>query len=69
MEQSLERNSLVGTTIPNPQQLPQHLSSDEKHSWVSGKKVYVATTVEQQCIFGVSIAENTGEKSIIIRMI
>ena len=38
IEQSLGRNSIVGTTIKNPKLLPEHLSADEKHSRLLGEK-------------------------------
>lgn len=62
---SLGRNSLVGTTIKNPQDLPQHVVADEKHTWILGNKVYVATTVGNGCILGASIAKDAGEQSLI----
>ncbi|MBF0226715.1 MAG: hypothetical protein HQK76_14780 [Desulfobacterales bacterium] len=64
IEQSLGRNSIVGTTVRNPNDLPQHLVADEKHTWISGEKVYVATTVGEECILGVSIAKDAGEESL-----
>jgi hypothetical protein len=65
IECSLGRNSIVGTTIKDPDQLPQHLIGDEKHSWILGKKVYIATTVSEGCIFGASVAQDAGETSLI----
>jgi len=50
MEQSLGRNSIVGTTIRNPEDIPEHLAADEKHTRILGEKIYVATTVGNQCI-------------------
>ena len=64
LEESLGRNSIVGTTIKNAECLPEHLSADEKHTRIQGKKVYVATTVGNQCILGASVAEDAGEKSL-----
>ena len=32
LETSLGRNSLVGTTVRNPDALPQHLAADEHHA-------------------------------------
>ncbi len=40
---SLGRASIVGTTIKDPQKLPQHLVADEKHTWLAGKRVYLPT--------------------------
>ncbi len=64
IEQSLGRNSIVGTTIRNPDDIPQHLAADEKHTRILGNKVYVATTVGNQCILGASVAEDAGEQSL-----
>ena len=46
---SLGRASIVGTTIKDPEKLPQHLVADEKHTWISGKRVYLPTTVAKGC--------------------
>jgi len=64
MEQSLGRNNLVGTTIKNPENIPQDLGADEKHSHIQGEKAYIATTVGDHCILGVSITTDAGEKSL-----
>jgi len=40
MEQSLGRNSIIGTTIKDPDLLPEHIAADEKHSRLEGKKAY-----------------------------
>ena len=64
MEQSLGRNSIVGTTVNDPKNMPKNLSADEKHSWLLGERVYIATTVGQECILGVAIAESAGEKHL-----
>ena len=49
----LGRNSLVGTTVHDPAQLPSHLAADEHHADWAGQKGYVATTVGEGCILGV----------------
>ena len=64
IEQSLGRNSIVGTTIRNPDDIPEHLAADEKHTRILGDKVYVATTVGNQCILGATIAKDAGEQSL-----
>jgi hypothetical protein len=63
-EQSLGRSSIVGTTIKNPELIPEHLAADEKHSRLKGKKVYVATTVGSHCILGASVSEDAGEEGL-----
>lgn len=65
IEQSLGRNSIVGTTVNTPESLPKHLIFDEKHTSIQGEKAYIATTVAEGCILGVSIAESAGEKELI----
>lgn len=52
----LGRNSVVGTTIKDPGQLPQDVVADEKHTRLNGEAVYVATTVGRECILGASVA-------------
>jgi hypothetical protein len=64
MEKSLGRNSIVGTTVRKPDNIPQHLGADEKHTWILGNKVYVATTVGKECILGTSIAEDAGDQAL-----
>jgi len=64
IEQSLGRNSIVGTTIRNPDDIPEHLAADEKHTRILGDKVYVATTVGNQCILGATVANDAGEQSL-----
>jgi hypothetical protein len=61
---SLGRNSLVGSTIKSPDKLPKDLAADEKHTWLSGEKSYVATTVANECILGASLAESASEPAL-----
>jgi hypothetical protein len=64
MEPELGRPRLVGATIRKPDDLPEHLSADEKHTKLRGEKVYAATTVGNGCILGVSVAKNAGENEL-----
>jgi len=65
IERAVGRNSLIGTTIKNLQDLPLHLVADEKHTWILGIKAYIATTVATKgCIFGACIARDAGEQSL-----
>src|SRR5271166_2279509 len=41
----LGRNSLVGTTVQDSAQLPEHLVADEHHADWAGQKGYIPTTV------------------------
>jgi hypothetical protein len=64
LETFLGRYSIVGTTIRNPKDLPKNLSADEKHTYLSGKKAYIATTVGSGCILGLSVASNAGDDAL-----
>jgi hypothetical protein len=64
LEQALGRNSIVGTTIRNPDDIPMQIAADEKHTWILGDKHYVATTVGDECILGASIATDAGKESL-----
>jgi broad specificity phosphatase PhoE len=50
LKQALGRNSIVGTTTRNCNDIPLHLSADEKHTRILGDKSYIAATVGGQCI-------------------
>jgi hypothetical protein len=63
-EQAIGRNSVVGTTVNVPGNMPAHLGADEKHTWIVGGKAYVASTVGNHCILGASVAENAGEAAL-----
>jgi len=52
---------LVGTTVKTPERLPKDLVADEKHSWLQGERVYIATTAAQDCILGASIAPSASQ--------
>jgi hypothetical protein len=64
IEKALGRNSIVGTTVKNPDDIPEHLGADEKHTWILGDKVYVATTVGNECLLGTSLAKDAGEEAL-----
>ncbi len=64
MEQALGRNSVVGTTVKVPENLPAHIGADEKHSSIMGDKCYLATTAAEECFMGVSVAENAGDDAL-----
>jgi hypothetical protein len=60
LETGFGRNSIVGTTVKDPEQLPKDLSGDEKHTRLKGGKVYLATTGGDNCILGVSVCQSAG---------
>ena len=56
-EMALGRPAIVGSTVKQPEKLPQHVLADEKHTWALGHEVYVATTVGGGCILGATVTE------------
>ena len=58
------RNRLVGTTVRDPDRLPQHLAADEHHVDWNGEKGYVATTAAEGCILGVSLTKAADDKHL-----
>src|SRR5262249_21987569 len=61
LEQGLGRFSLVGTTVKSPEHLPKDLVADDKHSWLKGERVYIATTAAHNCILGASVAPSASQ--------
>jgi hypothetical protein len=61
---SLGRCHLVGTTVKNPDKLPEDVLADEKHTKFNGEKTYIVTTVGNDCVLGASLAADAGEKSL-----
>ena len=60
IECQIGRNSIVGTTVREPDHLPKDLLADEKHTRLNGEKVYVSTTVGSECVLGASVALDAG---------
>jgi hypothetical protein len=58
------RYNMVGTTVKSPEKLPKHLGADEKHSRISGEKVFIATTVAEHCFLGASVSIKAGEDEL-----
>ena len=58
------RYNIVGTTVKQAEHLPKDAGADEKHSTISGKTVYIATTVAEQCFLGASVSVGAGEKEL-----
>jgi hypothetical protein len=61
---SFGRNSIVGTTVKQPDKLPVDLLADEKHTRLNGEKAFVATTVGDNCVLGASVAKQADEKDL-----
>jgi hypothetical protein len=64
LEQGLGRFSVVGTTVKSPERLPKDLVADEKHSWLKGQRVYIATTAAKECILGASVAPSASQTDL-----
>jgi len=62
--QRLGRNSLVGTTVNDPQKLPEHLAADEHHVKWRDEKGYVATTVGRDCILGLALTRMADDQHL-----
>lgn len=60
----LGRNSLVGTTVRDPQRLPEHLAADEHHVDWNGAKGYIATTAAADCILGMALTKMADDKHL-----
>jgi len=64
LEQGLGRFRIVGTTVKSPEHLPKDLVADEKHSWLKGQRVYIATTAAKDCILGASVAQSASQTDL-----
>ena len=64
LQQGLGRFSIVGTTVKTAERLPTDLVADEKHSWLKGQRVYIATTAGQDCILGASVAKSASQPDL-----
>jgi hypothetical protein len=60
----LGRNSLVGTTVRDPQCLPEHLAADEHHGDWAGQKGFLATTAGEGCLLGLSLTKAADEEHL-----
>jgi hypothetical protein len=58
------RNDIVGTTVKDPELLPDHLLADEKHTRWNDVKAYIATTVADDCVLGASLALAADEEQL-----
>jgi len=61
---SVGRNSIVGTTVKEAEGVPKDLLADEKHTWRSGRREYVATTVGSGCFLGAALAQEASTISL-----
>jgi hypothetical protein len=64
LTQQLGRNNIVGTTIKEPEKLPEHLLADEKHTCFHRGRAYVATTVARECVLGAAMTLSADEAGL-----
>ncbi len=64
LHQGLGRFSVVGTTVKTADHLPQDLLADEKHSWLRGERIYIATTAARDCLLGASVAPSASQADL-----
>lgn len=60
----LGRFSVVGTTVKTADNLPPDLVADEKHSWLKGERVYIATTAAHDCLLGAAVAPTASQADL-----
>lgn len=58
------RNSLVGTTVRDPERLPEHLTADEHHTAWCGEKAYVPITTGEGCVLGIALTEAADDQHL-----
>jgi hypothetical protein len=61
---SLGRNSLVGTTVKDPENIPKDINADEKKTRMNGKEINIATTVGEECLLGAAICTDRREEDL-----
>jgi hypothetical protein len=64
LEPGLGRFSVVGITVKRVERFPTDVVADEKHSWLQGERVYIATTARQECILGGSVSKSAGQADL-----
>lgn len=64
MEGRFGRYEIVGTVVHCPDKLPSDLLADEKHVRFNGEKGYIATTVGEDTVLGVSLALSASEEAL-----
>jgi hypothetical protein len=64
LHHGLGRFSLVGTTVKTAAHFPKAVVADEKHSWLQGQRVSIATTAGHDCILGASVAPSASPSDV-----
>lgn len=57
----LGRNSIVGTTVRDPEKLPPHLTADEHHTDWCGEKGYIPITAGEGCVLGIALTPSADD--------
>lgn len=60
----LGRNSLVGCTVRDPLQLPEHIAADEHITDWCGNKGYIATVAGKGCLLGLALTSAADEEHL-----
>jgi hypothetical protein len=63
-EMALGRPSIVGSTVKEPDKLPQHLLANEKHTRARRQEVYGPTTVGGDCILGATVTDSASAAAL-----
>ncbi len=63
-QKRLGRNSIVGTTVKDPVEIPCHLAADEHHAKWRGEKGYIATTAAKDCLLGVALSDKANDEAL-----
>jgi len=58
------RFSIVGTTIKSPEDLPEDLLADEKHTKLMKVKHFIAMVVANECILGAELTDSASEAAL-----
>jgi hypothetical protein len=64
LEQRLGRFSGAGTTVKDAERLPKDLVAEEKHRWLGGERVYIATTAGHDCRLGASVSTSASQVDV-----
>ncbi len=56
IDNHIGRNSVVGTTVKNLDDLPEDHLAYEKHTRFNGQKVYIATSEANDCVLGAAVS-------------
>ena len=64
ISQTIGNHSILATSIKQPDNLPENLVADEKHTRLKGKKCYIATVVAEEVVLSADISSSAGTKDL-----